>query len=283
MDIKEYIASGIIESYVLGYSSDQERREVECMSKIYPELMEEITSVRSSLEKYADSIAITPPSELKNSILSKIKFVQQEQLNTTNEQPTSANNESRAEGKIIQMVPKSMKIGMAASVALVIGLGTLFLIQRNSTAELNNQLAEIEKDKQQTEEKFSSEIKILTASLDQNKSFQAFILDESTSKIDLAGTEVSPESKVRAYFNSTDSKVIVVADNLPLAASGKQYQLWAIADGVPVDLGVLDKDNTVSNERVVKASNIQAFAITLEKEGGNPTPTLDQLYVIGNV
>jgi anti-sigma-K factor RskA len=33
----------------------------------------------------------------------------------------------------------------------------------------------------------------------------------------------------------------------------------------------------------VEMDNIQAFAITLEKKGGSPTPNLDQLYVIGNL
>ena len=38
MNIPEYIDSGILESYALGSVSDQERREVECLSAIYPEV-----------------------------------------------------------------------------------------------------------------------------------------------------------------------------------------------------------------------------------------------------
>jgi hypothetical protein len=33
--------------------------------------------------------------------------------------------------------------------------------------------------------------------------------------------------------------------------------------------------------KVVEAA--QAFAVTLEKKGGSRTPTLDQMYVLGNV
>ena len=33
MNTKEYITSGILEEYVLGVVSDQERREIECLSK----------------------------------------------------------------------------------------------------------------------------------------------------------------------------------------------------------------------------------------------------------
>ena len=55
MDIKEYISSGILESYVLGNASEQERREVECISSIYPEIRQELDALSRSLEKYAEA------------------------------------------------------------------------------------------------------------------------------------------------------------------------------------------------------------------------------------
>lgn len=45
MDIEDYIASGILENYVFGHVSAQEMQEVECMSHIYPEIKEELTSI----------------------------------------------------------------------------------------------------------------------------------------------------------------------------------------------------------------------------------------------
>ena len=42
MNINDYISSGILEQYVLGDISPQEKKEVECMSHIYPELQEEL-------------------------------------------------------------------------------------------------------------------------------------------------------------------------------------------------------------------------------------------------
>lgn len=68
---------------------------------------------------------------------------------------------------------------------------------------------------------------------------------------------------------------------LPQAAADKQYQLWAIVDGKPVDLGVINKDSTFSTMKQVQ--NAQAFAITLEPLGGRPAPTMDKMYVLGNV
>jgi anti-sigma-K factor RskA len=71
---------------------------------------------------------------------------------------------------------------------------------------------------------------------------------------------------------------------LPQPSSDLQYQLWAIVDGNPVDLGVFDILN--EKELVTKdldLKKIQAFAVTLEKKGGSPSPNLEKLYVIGNV
>ena len=74
--------------------------------------------------------------------------------------------------------------------------------------------------------------------------------------------------------------------NLPSPAADKQYQLWAIVDGAPVDMGVFDlasaeTDTTFQNVPFIE--NPQAFAVTLEPKGGSTNPTLDQMYVVGNV
>jgi anti-sigma-K factor RskA len=70
--------------------------------------------------------------------------------------------------------------------------------------------------------------------------------------------------------------------NLPQPAAGKQYQLWAIVDNKPVDAGMLDMAH---GHQMVKMKNIpraQLFAITLEEQGGSPTPK-GPMYVLGKV
>ncbi len=61
-----------------------------------------------------------------------------------------------------------------------------------------------------------------------------------------------------------------------------QYQLWAIEDGKPVSAGMYseDKDSQVALASIPKA---QAFAITLEKEGGSPVPTMENMFVMGGI
>lgn len=61
MNIQAYIESGILEEYVLGTVSPQEKQEVECMSHIYPEIKEELLRTESALEEYALKHQTLPP------------------------------------------------------------------------------------------------------------------------------------------------------------------------------------------------------------------------------
>lgn len=283
MDSKEYIASGIIERYVLGSVSDQERREVDCMSLIYPELMEELLSIQFTIESYVESIAVQPPSGLKVAILEAIKGVEQESIVQKDfvQTESSTGSTTKEAAKIVQMKPKPfLKWAAAAAIIPIIGLGVMYFGERNSRMDLTNQLAKVEA---KIEASFTDSLSNLQNSLNQNKEYQALILDESTKEVLLAGTDVSPESQARVFWSSEREEFCLISDKLPNPISGKQYQLWAIAGGVPVDLGVFNKSETCSNLQRINLENIQAFAVTLEKEGGSPTPTMEQMYVVGAI
>ena len=59
MNIQEYISSGIIESYVLGLASPEERTEFEQICAQYPELAEARNNFELALEEQAGKNAIT--------------------------------------------------------------------------------------------------------------------------------------------------------------------------------------------------------------------------------
>ena len=277
MDTKEYIASGIIESYALGFASDQERREVECLSSIYPEIKQELVDVQASLEKYAESIAVQPPQELKASILEKIKSVPQDKAPIV---ALPQKEEEKTPAKVISM-NNMLKYGVAASVVVIVGLAYLFLTERNQTSQLNNQLAEIQNNSSQSLQNAELQMASLKDSLTINEKREFLLLHSRTQEIVLAGTAISPESKVRVFWNDAINQYVIVSDELPTPGEGKEYQLWAIADGTPKDLGMLGENTQFSDPRNANFANVQAFAITLEKAGGVESPTLDQMYVVG--
>jgi anti-sigma-K factor RskA len=82
------------------------------------------------------------------------------------------------------------------------------------------------------------------------------------------------------FWDTKTKDVYLLNNNLPQAPQGKQYQLWAIIDGKPVDAGMMDVCSGVCRMKNIPAA--QAFAITLEAQGGNPTPQ-GEMYVLGKI
>lgn len=278
MDIQTYIASGILENYALGLTTDQERREVECMSAIYPELKTELLAIQSSLESYAEALATPAPKHLRASILEQIKHIEQDAPENTAAVTPKQNNtiDPYKQGRIIRM-NGYLKMAVAASIVFCIGTAVLYMNIRSSQDILQNKYASLKQDSDVSQD----QVALLNDSLAISTQRQQLMLAQETQVVVLAGTAVSPDSKARVFWNQKQEQYLFVSDQLPIPEVGKQYQLWAIADGKPMDLGVLDKSTSFDLPKKIKLNQIQAFAITLEKEGGSPTPTLEQLYVIG--
>jgi anti-sigma-K factor RskA len=83
------------------------------------------------------------------------------------------------------------------------------------------------------------------------------------------------------YWDKSTKDVYFLPTKLDQVPAGKQYQLWAIVNGKPVDAGVIGECNGLCKMRNIP--NAEAFAITLEQKGGSPTPTLSEMYVMGKV
>jgi anti-sigma-K factor RskA len=92
----------------------------------------------------------------------------------------------------------------------------------------------------------------------------------------LKGMEEMPDATAKIFWMENTGDVMIDASNLPDAPKGMQYQFWGIVDGTPVNGGMIitnDKGQKFRMQKMKSFGKAQAFAISLEKEGGNPTPT----------
>jgi len=108
--------------------------------------------------------------------------------------------------------------------------------------------------------------------------------DPSFKLLKLNGTAKSPSSALTVAWSPSKKKVMIdmANTNMPVNDKDHQYQLWALVGGKPVDLGVFDADTTSKDMKEMKEiASADAFAVTLEKRGGSPTPSLDQMMVLG--
>ena len=74
MTCKEYIDSGILETYVMGIASHSEREEVEMMAAANPDIRQEIDAISDALEEYALAHAIKPSPVVKPFLMATIDY-----------------------------------------------------------------------------------------------------------------------------------------------------------------------------------------------------------------
>lgn len=266
MDIREYIASGILESYVMGLTTADESREVERLAAMHPEVRTEIEEIRLALEGYANAHAKQPPAHLKGQVLSAIKETSPQASSARVVDIRTAQEPSRSRF--------STYLAIAASILLIVSIGYNYY--------LSQELTEVKSEAKANMEQVQHNYAALEQNMQQVHTEMAIMKDPQNKMIRLKGVENSPASLATIYWNSASKEVYLDVNNLPQAPQGMQYQLWAIVDGKPVDAGMIDM-NSPGIHKMKSFDSAQAFAVTLEKAGGSPTPNLSALYVMGNV
>ena len=276
MNIKEYISSGIIESYVLGLATEEEVGILECIRKNSPEVQQAILDVQLLLEDLASNEAIAPHEDIKPSIWDRLSTLTVEEQATLSD---TVNGNTQIEGKEMEKrntlpnlgTKRWMPLTIAASVLLILSLASNILLLKYR-----------ERDLEKMQQAISSNQESLDKLKDVNERWQ-IIQRPSVETITLHGIEKYPEAKAVLFWDTKTSDVFLSVSNLPLVPSGKQYQLWAIVDGQPVDAGLLPLSNDHSMVKMHHIDKAEAFAITLENEGGSLVPTLIEMYVMGNI
>jgi anti-sigma-K factor RskA len=258
VNIQEYISSGIIESYVLGLASSEERREFEELCRQHPELVDARNAFELALEKQAMENAITPPGHLKESVIGQIT--------------TGKAQKAPKTAPVRRIYPiKDGWVRYAAVAVILILAGSVYfnLSLYNKNRKL---LTENEKSLARLNE-IEKEIAVLQG-------------NPNVKMAKMKGMEVAPRSYATVYWDTASHDVYLLANNLPVPPNDMQYQLWALLDGKPIDLGMLDFDIKQQKllVRMKNAQNAQAFAITLEKKDRpNVSTPSGTMYVMGGL
>jgi anti-sigma-K factor RskA len=276
MNVTEYIASGILESYALGAVSEQERREVDCLSGIYPELRQELDRLSESLEGYALLHSQEPPADLKARIMAQLDFGPAEL-----ERPMITRADSDAVVRPLNSRPEANStyrftwlVAASVGLAVLVFSGYLFT-QLSQTRQMANAL-------NASNIQLNDEVNQLRKSQTRDQQTVALLTAPGTRSVRVAGNEKAPNGELTVYWNAAQQKVAVAVRSLPALPTNKQYQLWALVDGKPVDAGVFDPTTGVQplNRAVARA---QAFAVTVEQRGGSTIPTMPTLLALGAV
>lgn len=269
MNSKDYIESGSLELYVTGALNEEERKEAEAMIAQYPEVRAELEAIELAMEGYAFAHAKDAPVSVLNNILSEIKS------NTETIQPVSAKTVTM---KPAQQAPNNTVrfLAYAASLLLFISIAAN-VYYYNSFKHAEGKLAEL----QDANTFLTDKIDVVRADYNALESDMNIIKNPAIIAITMKGQPISPKSTSVVYWDKSTGNVYLSANNLPLPGAGKQYQLWALKDGKPIDAGVFDTSGKIQHMKNIEGAD--AFAVTLEPAGGSVGPTMDQLYLVGGV
>jgi archaellum component FlaF (FlaF/FlaG flagellin family) len=163
-----------------------------------------------------------------------------------------------------------LKFVAAAAIVLLIAMAYLYFQTKQENKDLssaNDRLRDKVTETDSIMKKIAGEQKDLNGS--------------NTLVVNMVGTKTAPKSSANVYWDSTSSKVYLVVKNMPQLPSDQQYQLWALIDGKPNDLGVFDATDQKVILQMKDTRKAQAFAITIEKKGGSPSPTLEKMQSLG--
>jgi anti-sigma-K factor RskA len=270
VDPKEYISSGIIESYVLGLASVEEGEEFERMCAAHSEIRIAREQFEQQLEQNAIALGLAPPNKLKSLVLSEIEIDAQKSGKVSTTQPQVQEQTSRPP----RIGANAWKYTAVAAIILL-AFSTFFNLRQysqyqNEYAQIMDTLASGRKDLDQMRRTLH------------NVTMTKMMKDTNMTMVKMTGVKQHWGMSAMVFWDKRTKEVYLMADSLPKPPSGMQYQLWAIVNGKAVNVGLLNWENENMMNPLKAIPTAEAFAITLEKAGGSAWPTEESMYVMGN-
>jgi len=271
-DLKAYIESGILELYVLGDVTPEEKLQVEEMALKHPAIKAELDEIERSMEMYAENNAVEPPEHLRSRVLNSL-------LTNFGDDSTFKDKVTETTSTVVPLPSRSnyssfYQYAFAACLALLLASTVALVTLYNKLQRSNTQLAVLQADKQQ----FANRVNLMDEQL------QVF-RDASFKFLKLQATPKAPAgASITIAWSPVKKKVMIDLGTMKMPKNDKehQYQLWALVGNKPVDLGVFDASSDSTAMKQMKSiASADAFAVTLEPRGGSINPTMDEMMVIG--
>lgn len=249
--------------YVLGIASPEEKDTVEKCFIQHPELLNEVEEIETSLIAYAKSESPAPGPLMKDKLIKRIKIQEDYKIQV---KPTGIVRHMKPVPLIYKLIAAAVVIFLIESIILNYSFYHKYKSTNTELSHVKDQLA----NEKNTNTAMSSEMNVMT--------------DKYALPVVLNGTSKAPDAVAKIFWIKNTGEVYVDPSNLPGLPEGKQYQLWAIVDGAPVDAGLIETKKGIYHIQKMKSfGQAQAFAITLEKTGGSEKPTMDEMIVMAKM
>lgn len=252
-DVKTFLDSGLLEEYLMGTCDSENLKKVEYYIENYPNVKAEYDSLQDKIEKMANKLAVETPVGLKEAIKSCIE--------DDSKYKVKSSLIKKKKNYILPIIP------WAAAVIGIILASTM----HNENQNLRTVNMEVHAEKNMLEHRLESQendIALLEEKL--------FISGHNmTSRMLLAGNNLSPGFKSTAFWNNVAGKAILYINDLGEMTDHQCYQIWANVNGEMVNLGVLPhKEGPIEMSYMKDAVSLN---ITIEPKGGSKHPTISKI------
>lgn len=123
------------------------------------------------------------------------------------------------------------------------------------------------------------------ATFEEAKHLLALLTDPSAQHITLVAAQAKPQPAGKAIYMPRNGALVFMASNLAPLAPEKTYELWLVPmhGDKPMPAGTF-KPDAKGNAMVMMPPmsvgvDAKTFAVTIEPEGGSPTPTMPMVLV----
>lgn len=165
----------------------------------------------------------------------------------------------------VQSASQTAWLAAAAMLALCVGLGIYAVSLRDRVQRLEREVADA------------------LRSADAARVRLAVLTSPDLADVPLAGQPPAPSARGRALW-SRSRGLVLAASELPPAPPGRTYQVWYLTGGAPVSAGLVLPDAQGTAIGYFETPQLPAaptgFALSLEPEGGVPSPT-GPIYLAG--
>ncbi len=288
MTIQEYISLGLLESYVLGLTSEEETREIEALALQHEIIREEIAAIEGALETYAMQFAQDPPPKLKSKVMDSLAELAE---TTEPSQPfiavarPSDEEEAETEAAFVADIPfrqkSSQKLWLAAA-SIVLGfsfLGNVFFYQKWKRSE--SELAQVQTQTQQ----MALQTQMLQTRMNSIVMTASVVTNPEYHIINMMAMEKGMDAMVVLYWHPAKGNLYVSCKKLPPLPPGKEYRLWLITGKGPIWAGQVPVESSQQGLVTMRplAMPAAAFAITAEDVATSTEAPAGKMYVKGNV
>lgn len=242
--IRIFLDTDLLEKYLLGNTTSEESLQVERYIAMYPEVRDTYNELQENLEAFAKMHALKTPEGLKAKILDRIR----------------AQNTGRR---------KFRRYAIAASIAALLFAGSSYFfweqnkdLQQENTI-VNNKIKNLENDMREQLEDVRNQFIVLN--------------NPQTKRFQVNGNKKAKELKAVAYINPVKKLSYINVRNLPNLPENQCYQMWAEVNGEMINLGVIKDVSDKDKLRAMPYAENAVGYITIEPEGGNETPTVQNI------